>query len=119
MAPPRQHLSRAYLNVPDCVMHLWPIPMVVCNNIPRDIPERDPPYVLCENRSWIQSLTLMRSAIEVCYNWGLQLHVMTPVYRDLPPHPELPQQETIVQSHNEHIGRLGHFYRFNSLHMAA
>ena len=46
---------------------------VVCNDIPRDIPERDPPrtyirthartYVLCENRSPIQSLALMRSAI--------------------------------------------------------
>ena len=50
-------------------MHdLWPIPMV-CNDIPRDIPERDPPrtyvrtYVVRENRSLIQSLALMRSAI--------------------------------------------------------
>jgi len=62
------YLSRAYLNVSDCVTHIWPIPMV-CNDIPHDIPERDPPgtyvrtYVLCENRSSIQSLTLMRSAI--------------------------------------------------------
>ena len=54
----------------DCVTHahIQPIPMV-CNNIPRDIPERDPPrtyvrtYTLCENRSSIQSLALMRSAI--------------------------------------------------------
>jgi len=38
---------------------------MVCNDIPYDIPERDPPrtYVLCENRSSIQSLVLMRSAI--------------------------------------------------------
>jgi len=42
---------------------------MVCNDIPRDIPERDPPrthvrtYVICENRSSIQSLALMRSAI--------------------------------------------------------
>ena len=51
-------------------MAVW---SMVCNNIPRDIPERDPPctyacthvrtYVLCENRSSIQSLVLMRSAI--------------------------------------------------------
>ena len=62
------YLSRAYLNVSDCVTHIWPIPMV-CNNIPRDIPERDPPhtYVLCENRSSIQSLALMRSATS---SWG-------------------------------------------------
>jgi len=38
---------------------------MVCNDIPCDIPERDPPrtYVLCEKRSSIQSLVLMRSAI--------------------------------------------------------
>jgi len=61
-----------YLKVSDCVTHIWPIPMV-CNNILRDIPERDLPrmyvhthvctYVLCENRSSIQSLVLMRLAI--------------------------------------------------------
>jgi len=39
------YLSRAYLNVSDCVTHIWPIPMpMVCNDIPRDIPERDPPH---------------------------------------------------------------------------
>jgi len=43
----------------------------VCNDIPRDSPERDPPctyvrtYVLSENRSSIQSLALMRSAIRL------------------------------------------------------
>ena len=64
---PPIHLSRAYLNVSHCVTHIWPIPMV-CNNIPHDIPERDLPrmyvrtYILCENRSSIQSLALMRSA---------------------------------------------------------
>ena len=48
---------------------------MVCNDIPRDIPERDPPrtyartYVLCENRSSIQSLTLMRSAIILSMQW--------------------------------------------------
>ena len=42
---------------------------MVCNNILRDIPERGPPrtyvrtYILCENRSLIQSLALMYSAI--------------------------------------------------------
>ena len=62
------YLSRVYLNVSDCVMHIWRITMV-CNGIPREIPECDPPrtyvrtYVLCENRSSIQSLALMRSAI--------------------------------------------------------
>ena len=67
------YLSRAYLNVSDCVMHIWPSlwPWVrahVCNDLLHDIPERDPPctyirmYVLCENRSSIQSLALMRSA---------------------------------------------------------
>jgi len=59
-------LRRAYLNVSDCVMHIWPIPMpVVYNDIPRDIPERHPPctYIFCENRSSIQRLTLMHSAI--------------------------------------------------------
>jgi len=41
----------------------------VCNDIPRDSPERDPPctyvrtYVLSENRSLIQSLALMRLAM--------------------------------------------------------
>ena len=62
----RSILSRAYLNVSDCVTHIWPIPMLmVCNDIPRDIPKRDPPriYVLSENRASIQSLALMRSAI--------------------------------------------------------
>jgi len=40
----------------------------VCNDIPHDIPECDPPcmyvrtYILCENRSSIQSLVLMWSA---------------------------------------------------------
>ena len=40
----------------------------VCNNIPHDIPEHDPPrtyvrtYILCENRPSIQSLVLMWSA---------------------------------------------------------
>jgi len=40
----------------------------VCNDIPHDIPECDPPcmyvrtYILGENRSWIQSLVLMWSA---------------------------------------------------------
>ena len=36
-----------------------------CNNIPRDIPEREPQctYILCENRSSIQGLALMRLAI--------------------------------------------------------
>ena len=50
------YVSRAYLNVLD-----WG------NDIPRYIPERDPTrtYVLCENRSSIQSLTLMRSAIDI------------------------------------------------------
>ena len=70
------YLSRAYLNVPDCVTHERPIPME-CNDIPRDIPERDPPrtyvrtYVLGENRSSIQSLALMRSAITPLeyYKW--------------------------------------------------
>ena len=40
------------------------MPMVY-NDIPRDIPERDPPrtYIHCENRSSIQSLALMLSAI--------------------------------------------------------
>ena len=62
------------LNVSDCVTHIWPIPMpMVCNDILCDIPEHDPPrtyarmyartYVLSENRSSIQSLALMRSAI--------------------------------------------------------
>jgi len=43
---------------------------MVCNDIPRDIPECEPPrtyvctYVLCENRSSIQSLALMRSAMK-------------------------------------------------------
>jgi len=37
-----QYLSRAYLKVSDCVTHIWPIPMV-CNDIPRDIPECHPP----------------------------------------------------------------------------
>jgi len=33
------YLSRAYLNVSDCVTHIWPIPMpMVCNNIPHDPP---------------------------------------------------------------------------------
>ena len=36
------YLSRVYLNVSDCVT-LYLVPMV-CNNIPRDIPERDPPH---------------------------------------------------------------------------
>ena len=64
-----QYLSRAYLNVSDCVVHTMVYP--VCNDIPRDIPERDPPrtyvrtYVLCENRSPIQSLALMHSAIMI------------------------------------------------------
>jgi len=37
----------------------------VCNDLPRDISEHDPPrtYVLGENRSSIQSLALMRLAI--------------------------------------------------------
>ena len=65
-------LSRAYLNVSDpsdCVTHIWPNIPMVCNDIQRDSPECDPPsthvhtYVLCENRSSIQSLTLMCSAI--------------------------------------------------------
>ena len=38
------HLSRAYLNVSDCVTHIWPI-LMVCNNIPHDIPEHDPPLM--------------------------------------------------------------------------
>jgi len=42
------YLRRVYLNVSDCVTHIWPIPMAlgrvhVCNDIPRDIPERDLP----------------------------------------------------------------------------
>ena len=37
-----QYLSRAYLKVSDCVTHIWPLPMV-CNDIPCDIPECDPP----------------------------------------------------------------------------
>ena len=43
--------------------------IMVCNNILRDIPERDPPrtyictYVLGENRSSIQSLAIMHSAM--------------------------------------------------------
>ena len=62
------YFSRAYLNVSDCVRHIWPIPMVY-NDIPHDIPECDPlrtyapTYVLCENKSSIQSLLLMWSAI--------------------------------------------------------
>ena len=39
---PPIYLSWAYLNVWDCVTHMWPIPMV-CNSIPCDIPEHDPP----------------------------------------------------------------------------
>ena len=48
---------------------LWFIPMVY-NNILHDIPECEPPrtyvrtYVVRENRSSIQSLVLMRSAIK-------------------------------------------------------
>jgi len=38
------HLSQAYLNVSDCVTHIWPI-LMVCNNIPHDIPEHDPPLM--------------------------------------------------------------------------
>ena len=42
------YLSRAYLDVSDCVTHIWPILMAlgrvhVCNDISRDIPEHDPP----------------------------------------------------------------------------
>ena len=74
-SPSPKNAERAYLNVSDCVAHTYIVPMVypvfvwVCNDIPHDIPERDPPhmyvitYVLCENRSLIQSLALMRSAI--------------------------------------------------------
>jgi len=43
---------------------------MVCNDILRDIPERDHhvhTYVLCENRSLIQRLMLMRSAIMFGY----------------------------------------------------
>jgi len=43
---------------------------MVCNDIPRDIPERDHhvcTYILCENRSSIQSLPLMCSAIMFGY----------------------------------------------------
>ena len=38
-------------SVSECVTHIWPIPMpMVCNDIPRDIPERDPP------RTYIRTL---------------------------------------------------------------
>ena len=42
------YLSQAYLDVSNCWTYIWPIPMVLgrahlCNDIPRDIPERDPP----------------------------------------------------------------------------
>ena len=49
------YLSQAYLNVSDCVImtHIWPIPMV-CNNIPRDIPECDPPCTYV--RTYIRTL---------------------------------------------------------------
>ena len=60
---PHIYLSWAYLNVSDCVTHIWPIPMV-CNNIPCDPPRMYVcTYVLCENRSSIQSLALLCSAI--------------------------------------------------------
>ena len=36
------YLSRAYLNLSDCVMHIWPIPMLY-NDIPHYISECDPP----------------------------------------------------------------------------
>ena len=71
-----QYLSRAYLNVRLSDAHIpayGRLISMVCNDILRDIPERDPPrtyvrthvctYVLHENRSSIQSLVLMRSAI--------------------------------------------------------
>jgi len=61
----------------DCVTHIsksyGPYLYPVCNDIPRDIPERDLPrmyvrtYVLYENRSPIQSLALMRSAIKYIF----------------------------------------------------
>ena len=66
--PSSIHLSEG---VRLCDTHMAVLPMV-CNNIPRDIPERDPPrmyartYVhtyFVKNRSSIQSLALMRSAI--------------------------------------------------------
>ena len=74
-----KYLSRAYLNVSDCVTHIWPIPMV-CNDILCDVPERDPPrtYVHTyshENRSSIQSLALMCSAAIL---W-LQFYDVSPV----------------------------------------
>ena len=70
---PPIYLSQAYLNVSDRMTHIimaYTI-IMVCNNIPHDITECDTPcmyvctYVLSENRSSIQSLTLMRSAISV------------------------------------------------------
>jgi len=62
-----------------------PVEPPLCNDspsdIPRDIPERDPPrtyvrmhvrtYVLCENRSSIQSLALMRSATNKHFTFGV------------------------------------------------
>jgi len=60
------YLSQAYLNVSDCVMHIWPIP-VVCNDIPRHIPEHDWPYTYIHTliTSSIQSLVLRRLAINL------------------------------------------------------
>jgi len=83
---PYIYLSRAYLNMSDCVTHIWPIPMV-CNDIRRDIPKHDPPptyvrtYILCENRSLIQSLALMCLAItmviQLLQHWCLSVCLLT------------------------------------------
>jgi len=74
----RQYLSRAYLNVSDCVTHislhmaglyLWYATtfrvtfLSVTHHVRTYVRTHARTYVLCENRSPIQSLALMRSAI--------------------------------------------------------
>ena len=49
-----QYLSGVYLNMSDCEMHIWPVPMV-CNDIPCGIPKCDLPrtYVRMYTRTYI------------------------------------------------------------------
>jgi len=79
------YLSRAYLNVSDCVTHIWPVPrpclwyvstfrvtfLSVTHHIRTYVRTHVRTHVLCENRSSIQSLALMRSPTSECKSlWG-------------------------------------------------